>query len=570
MRWIRKTEITDDQVKDYSTQLNIDIVLARILLNRNIDVSTARIMLDEIYDGILEPSLLANAEAAAEVIAQYCEDPNAIIFIFGDYDADGVTAGYVMAMPLREVAKCRIEVYYPERSEGYGLNMDFCKSVVDYAKEENKPVLVITVDNGITKIEEVEYLQSHGVEVIVTDHHVAKENVPNCIIVDPHNNGEPNTFKHLSGCGVAFKVAQLVQRHFNKYNMMNYTFAVAIGTLADVMPLNTENIALVQYGLQQLNSKDCPRGIQYFKDYMGKQKLNALDITWELAPRINACGRMGNIGLASKFFFCEDLESDSEVEDVVLAIEKLNEQRKAATKKAEKKMSELNFDNDNVCVFDATGCPQGIVGVIAGKLTEKTGKPSIVIAGTKDELIGSARGIDGINLQEIFQHEIEKGNLIEFGGHSVAAGITVSKNKIEDLKQSLNEQLEGMNQVTGVINEEEPELIIDDIITLKDINEKMYDIINEIPYDNKTLVSPVFALTYVQVISYHTSKSNENNICFKLKDETGKIMDIWGWGVTKQYEEIGKPSTIHIAGSIDRNFQNKKEFTLKILDLMEA
>jgi single-stranded-DNA-specific exonuclease len=448
--------------------------------------------------------------------------------------------------------------------------MNFCKRLVE-SKDPSKDMLVITVDNGIACADEVKYLKDNGIEVIVTDHHVAKDLVPDCIIVDPHNNNEPDTYKHLAGCGVAFKVAQMVHWILDSpeaLKMFKYLVPVAIGTISDMMPMSLENIALIKYGLGIINSDNCPNGIKAMKDYMGKEVLTSEDISWEIGPKINACSRMGDVYLAAKIFF-EDLKFGETMDDVVNQIEKLNTERKDFTKKAKTFVDKVDCSNDVICMIDASDYPAGIIGIIANKFIEKYNKLTIVLADEGDKMVGSARSIDGINLQQILKAEFEKGNIVEYGGHESAAGLTIKKEKFEELKFGITKTVEEIMKSLPKTEAEEPELIIDELIQLKHINQATYDLINSVPYDNKTFVAPVFALIDVAVEKFSISKNNPDNICFTIDDESGK-KDIWGWGFAPIYKKLGKPKKLHIAGTVERDFMKPKTFTFKIIDILGA
>lgn len=568
MKWRRLEEITNEQVIEVAERLGINALVARILLNRGMTEEQIKLVLLENHETILEPELLTNAKAAAERIAAYCRDPQAEIWIFGDYDADGVDSTYIMTGSLREVAQCEVNYYIPERREGYGLSMSFCERLVA-GRDPSIKTLVITVDNGIACVEQAAYLKANGIEIIVTDHHMAKDEVPDCLIVDPHNHGEPDTFKHLAGCGVAFKVAQLVQREFGVYNMHNYLFAVAIGTVADCMPLSLENISLIKYGLEQMNSDYCPAGIKALKDFMGKKTLTSTDLGWEIGPRINACGRLGNIGLAAELFFTED-KTAKEIEEIVNAIERINAERKSYSDKAKKAIEKMSFDNDPVCFIDATGYPEGVVGIIANKAIEKFNKPVVVLAGEGEKMTGSARSVGGINLHEVLAPEHEAGNIVGWGGHEAAAGLQIERQKFDVLKENVAARMADIVSNMDLPAEPaEQELIIDELVDIVHINESTYELINCVPYDDRSLPAPVFALCDVAVSKVSYSKNNPNNICLNLEDETGKI-EIWGWGLSELYKSIGEPKRLHIAGVIERDFRNKKSFTLKIKDMMGA
>jgi single-stranded-DNA-specific exonuclease len=251
----------------------------------------------------------------------------------------------------------------------------------------------------------------------------------------------------------------------------------------------------------------------------------------------------------------------------MLSIESMNIARKSYSDKAKKLMKNLTFDNDEVCIINATEYPEGVVGIVAGEAQKVFSKPAIVLVEKDGKLTGSVRSSKGIDLQEILKKEQDKGNIVSFGGHAAAAGVTIEEGKLDEFRESLNKELIEMLENMEYIEEE---LIIDELIEIEHINESTFDIINQLPYDNRTFMSPTFALTDVEVTSTKTSKNNPNNICFTIKDECGKKIDLWAWSMAKQYEEMGKPKKMHIAGQIERNFMNPKYFTLKVIDFMGA
>ena len=260
---------------------------------------------------------IKNVDEAANVIVSYLEDNEAEIYIFADYDADGVNAGYVMTDALVSIkeaieSECKINVYYPNRAEGYGLSMSFCKAIAP--RKTKKRILVITVDNGITKKEEVAYLQSKGVECIITDHHAPKEGeTPECLVVDPWlNDLHDDNAKGLCGAAVAYKVAgRILEMYEDETYILNYLPNVAIATITDMMPATPENIGLVGYGLWLIENGHANEAINYYMEYKNLKELSVKDIAFEIGPQINACGRMGNIHKATDFIF-----SNGDVEEI--------------------------------------------------------------------------------------------------------------------------------------------------------------------------------------------------------------------------------------------------------------
>ena len=562
--------MTKEQLFKQVTEEELEKLISCILINRNID-SQDKIdsLFNNINVSITNPYDLVNAKQSADVITVYLRKDKAKIYIFADYDCDGACSGYILADVLRALTNNEVIVYFPERIEGYGINTAFCQSVISDSSVDSKDKLVITVDNGITKIDEVKMLKDNGIEVIVTDHHTSKEVVPDCLIVNPHNTciEQDDTFKHLCGAGVAFKVCQLVQENFNVYDMMNYTPYLALSTLSDVMPLVDENLALIQYGLEIMNGADCPKGIAELKKQCKIDVMTSKDILWTVAPMINACGRMGNTALASKLFFVgKDISKD--VTDII----KINEQRKTETKKAQAEISKMNFDNNQVCIITTNKYTNGILGIIAGKVAENFGKPAIVATLTSDgHYHGSVRSASGINMIELFKDMKEKEIIVEYGGHAEACVCTFDIDRLEDMNNYFNTVIVPSDEVTEMIEESiEDVLKIDEIITLDHLSKVIYAIVNLFPCNGKEFNNPTFALTDLKVIGYSLSKNNPENIKFTIR-QGNQRQEIWAWGMGSKYiEELKCPSTIHLAGEITKDFMKNGSYTLNVIDIMTA
>lgn len=571
MKWnIKKTD--EALLKKYQEELNIDEILAKILINRNVDIKTADVLLNNPEKAMQDPYLLLHAEKAATEIIDAVEKDSEI-WVFADYDVDGITSGFVITDFLRRTTNNNIYVYYPERDNGYGLNMEFCHAIAKRKEEENiKNMMVITVDNGTSSVEEVEFLKENKIDVVITDHHMPKDTLPNCTIVNPHLTNDP-VYHHLSGCGTVFKVIQIIEDAIGIKEKISpqYLFAVALGTIADMMPMTPENIAFSRLGLKQINGKNCPKTWKYFKKHLGKKKLGPLDVAWDIGPRLNACGRMGQIDKGAILFFMNDDDDESDILNAIIEIEEINEERKAMTRKAEKEIEKIDYSKDSACLFDASEYPSGISGIIASRITEKHGKVALVYA-SKDGKVatGSARAPEGIDLQPILQQEVEKGNLISFGGHQSAAGFRLDMEKIDALKESLNKALKEVYKEHYGDEAPTQEIFIDHEIDLSKLNKDTYESIHLFPYDKSEFPSPLFAIRNLEVIDWRTSRNNENNICLTVKDENGKEMDIWAWRMGEKFKEIDKEKKIDIAGKIEQSFINKKQYTMNIIDIRES
>ena len=575
MIWKQNRDISNEYVESLANELGASPLLVRILLNRKNDEEFARVVLKDIHEGVMAPELLVNGPEVADIIAKHIRNGSAI-FAHADYDSDGVNAGFVIESALQEVIEkanstATIETYFPERIHGYGLSMHFANNIIKYKEETNKDILVITVDNGIAQVEQINLLIENGIEVVVTDHHTSKEEVPNCLICDPHNHHveQDDSCSHLCGAAVAFKICEMVQKRFGYHDMYRYVVNVAIATITDVMPLTAENMAFVKYGLEIINSEYCPPGIKAMKDFLGIDKVNSTHLAWEIGPRINACGRMGNTKIAGKLL--KETDYDIAV-DLVNEIELLNETRKDYTKKAVEQMEEMDFSNDAICIVELNELPEGIVGIIAGRTTDKHGKPSIVVTEHDGLLKGSARSIEGINLLNLFEKEVAKGNIISYGGHAEAAGISFPIERKEELLKSLNNSIADL-MVTHSCEEEyvfeEPTLLIDECIEIKHLNKDTFELINDLPYDKNTFTQPVFALVDCKVKDFVPTKTNPNNLWLTLQ-QGRQTVKLWCKDMTETYKSIGCPKVVHLAGYIEKNFMAGRPYILKVIDIADA
>lgn len=567
MKW-KFIETDPALIERFKQELKINEILARVLINRNIDLKTADTILNRPQNALLDPMGIVNMEEGVRKIIEHVEN-EAEIWIFADYDVDGIMSGYVMTDFLRKTTNNPVYVYYPNRAEGYGLNIDFCKLLKERKETEQiADMLVITVDNGTACCEEIEFLKQNGIDVVVTDHHKPKDQIPRCPVINPHISDDP-TYYHLAGCGVAFKTIQAIQQMvgMSRDYAEAYLFAVALGTIADVMPMTPENIAIVKLGLQQFKERKCPKGFAMFLDALGEKDVSPESAAWNIAPKLNACGRVGDINTAASLFFADDNTPEDEIYAMIETIKEADDRRKELIKEAMKEAEKMNFEHDEACVFHLPEYPVGISGIIANKLAEKYNKPALVMTGKKI-LSGSARSPEGLNLQAIFNKEDVRKNLASFGGHEQAAGFKVFCDKLDALKESLNKEIPLYIETCG-IEVAEPEIVIDGIVSFNLLNKETYIAVQSLPYDNAAFPQPIFCIKNLAVEKIKSSGNNQNNICLTLKDENGQQKSIWAWGMGEKYEEIGRPKTIDIAGKITYSLF-MGQYTMDILDLRKA
>lgn len=558
--------------------------IVELLLNRGYNQKDLELYIQN--DGFYtEPfNSIANVDEACNIISSHLEDDKAEIYVFADYDSDGINAGYIMTDVLNSIkealeSKVTITIKYPNRSEGYGLSMEWCKKT--FSRKSNKKRLVITVDNGITKKEEVAYLQSKGVTCIITDHHAPKaEEVPDCLVIDPWLNDLDNVnAKGLCGAAVAYKVAGRLLEIYNddSHYIMNYLPNVAIATVTDMMPATPENIGLVGYGLWLLNNGCANEGLLYYKKYANK-KIKTNDFGFEIGPQLNACGRMGQIEKAAEFMF----ESEN-IDEIYGEMITLNDERKELEKEILAELFKNNFEEDFMIIAYIENLG-GLGGTVASKVVEHYGRPCILLTGQGDILHGSARTYGDLDLHALFTLEVQKDNLINFGGHKVAAGVTVDKNKINELRQSINTTLMEL-MIQDVENQQidKEDIIetieVDKVIQLKNINKTAIKPYEDLIYFGD-LKEPMFALTNVEVLDARCSSNNKDHLCLNLVDDSIEInknrygnlvgKELWAWNKMPMYDRIGRPKKVNIIGKIVPDFRNARFYTFDILNIIPA
>lgn len=580
---IRNREIDNKDIKKLAVKYKTTEKIIKLLLNRGYKEEELGkyIQKDDYYVAPFDS--ITNCTEAATIIKSYLEDDEAIIYTFGDYDVDGVMSrntveGIFLAIKESIDSKVTLKYKTPNRVEGYGLGMEWCKKT--FPRKTTKRILVITVDNGITKKEEVAYLQSKGVEVIITDHHAPKKGqVPDCLIVDPWlNDLNDDNALGLCGAAVAYKVCgRLLELYEDDSNfILNYLPNAAIATITDMMPATQENIGLVSYGLWLIKNGYASEAINHYKAYVNKE-ITVKDIAFEIGPQINACGRMGNIELATNFMFATD---EDELEYFYNEMINLNEERKVLEKKIVENIFAQDFSNDLMVIVNVPELG-GLGGTVASKVVEHFRKPCILLSGNGEVLHGSARSFGGISLHALFSDEVKKGNIVDFGGHHAAAGITVRADKIDDLRKSINHTLASLilELSSEEVIEKEPVIEVDDIINLKDITRSTIAPYSELVFFGD-FKEPVFALMNLDVIEARSSSNNPDHLCLNLQDSTvkavknryGKLVgkELWIWNKMPAYKEIGEPKKVNLIGKIVPDFRNPKYYSFEVETIIPA
>lgn len=433
-RWILETKKAD--FDGLGRELGVSPLIARCMVNRGLDTgSEMRRYLYATLEDLYDPLQMKGVPEAVELLQQVRTEEEKV-GIASDFDCDGIFSAYILWSGFRQVG-IDSEIYTPDRiKEGYGLN----ERIVDEAKEAGVTVLV-TCDNGIAANEAAAYAKEKGMKVIVTDHHEVQETLPDAdVIVDPKQEGESYPFSGLCGGGVAFKLICALYDACGvpaeeKWKLLEYA---AIATVADVMELKDENRILVKYGLQALE-KTSNIGLQALLEVQGLmgKKLNGGHIGFIVGPCFNAAGRIATV----KASFDLLMETDhAEALKRAQDLKEINESRKAMTEEGAKQAYEMLAEKelDDVIVLLLPDTHESLVGIIAGRVKERTGHPVIIFTRTEDGFVkGSGRSIEAYHM---FRELLKcKDLMTRFGGHKMAAGMTLPETNLEELRRRLNE-----------------------------------------------------------------------------------------------------------------------------------
>ena len=442
-------------------------VLKRVLSARNI---TSVEQLDYSLSNLLPFATLGGIEAAAGLLAD-CMEADGRLLIVADYDADGATACALAVRVLTTMGAADVQYMVPDRfTQGYGLSTDVVAAALPLS-----PDIIITVDNGISSIDGVELARENGVEVIITDHHLPGKALPDAsVIVNPNLAGDKFPSKHIAGVGVMFYVlaalrAELRQRQWfeqkgiKEPNLASFLDLVALGTVADVVPLDYNNRIMVANGLSLIRSGKCTAGIRALCRVANRSfdKIVAGDLGFFIGPRLNAAGRLTDMRLG-----IECLISDSEDKTIAMAtqLDALNKQRKEIQNDMhDEALMEIaqfeNIDPDNVpygvCLYKENW-HQGVVGILASKIKEKLHRPVIAFAADEEgTLKGSARSISGVHIRDVIEHIATEnpGLIVKYGGHAMAAGLTLDKHCFNSFTELFNEEVRKVITANGLVNE---------------------------------------------------------------------------------------------------------------------
>lgn len=541
-----------ENLEQIINEFQIPEIIARAIINRGIDnVTKARVFLNADLRSLHDPYLLKGMEPAVEKIinAVMCKDK---ICVYGDYDVDGITSTAIMIRTLKKLGADAV-YYIPNRiEEGYGLSINS----MDRLKELGVS-LVVTVDCGIRSNEVVDYAQAIGMDVIITDHHECEGELPSaCSIVNPHQPDCGYPHKGLAGVGVAFKlVSALLSRVNNGDFAKEFLDIVSIGTIADVVPLLDENRIIVKDGLERIRNTD-NEGIKALLTVCGLRgkELNAYDVAFVLAPRINAAGRIADAAECVELLLTDNAGKALEIAE---KLDTDNRERQAiendilncAAAIIEK---ELDVDKDRVLVLCNENWHIGVIGIVASRLVDRFYLPTFIISSDRELGKGSARSIPGFN---IFEAMSKHSNLFEkYGGHEMAAGFTIKTERLDELRECMNLEAERMLGKDKL----KPLLLVDYKLAPTDVNLDTVRNLKLLEPFGTGNTSPVFVYRGLSVTSFKAVGNDRKHLSLTVYDGVNEIKCI-AYNLGSMQKSLSIGIKIDIVCSVENNIWNGLE-----------
>ncbi len=551
-------EIDELEVKRISDKYNVNELLSSILINRGIK-EDIEVFLNPTRQNFHNPFLMPDMNVAVERIIKAIEKKEKII-IYGDYDVDGITSITVLKSFLQDRG-IQVGQYIPNRlEEGYGLNKPAIEEIA-----KNKYQLMITVDCGISGIEEIEYANSLGIETIVTDHHEVGERLPNALaVVDAKRKDNQYPCRDLAGVGVVFKLIQAIgiKLRLDEKEYLKYLDIVCVGTISDIVPLVDENRVIAKLGLM-LVKQTRNMGLKSLLISSGYKNIDSNTISFGVAPRINACGRMGHADEALKLFLSKDIYEVNELTKKLNEYNTLRQQKeKAIYEDAINQIENNRLYEKNAIVIGGENWHHGVIGIVSSKITDLYFKPSILLCYEDDLAKGSGRSIPGFDLHEALmkcQDTIDR-----FGGHAMAIGITIKRDKFKEFSEKVEEIAKDakIDEIIPIIN-------IDAKINLNEINKEMVESLKQLEPFGEGNKTPIFVFKNLKIDSIRALTEGKH-IKMTLKDGNTIVNSI-GFNLGYLAEEYRIGDKIDVVGTLEINtFNGVDNLQINIKDVMKS
>ena len=562
LQWIPQDQIDPEIVKNYAERLNVPPIISSILINRGIDTfEKAKRFFKGKVENLYDPFLMKDMQKAVDRVLIALKNKEKIL-IYGDYDVDGITAVSLLYMLLKRLG-ADVLFYIPHRiQEGYGIAI----SGIDEAKKNNVK-LIISVDCGITAIQEVAYAGANNIDIIISDHHEEGPELPKAwAILNPKCKDSNYPYPELAGVGVAFKLGQAIIKSLGLADdiILGYLDLVAIGSTADIVPLIDENRIFVKEGLKLINHSKKP-GIRALLKVsaLNDKAISTGQIVFVLAPRINAVGRMGDAEHAVKLLTTENWQEAWEIANLLENENRMRKNIDEGTFREARNIIEQNFDlSANFgLVLAQEGWHPGVIGIVASRVVEKYYRPTIMISVDTEFGKGSARSIAGFDIYNAIKKCEDL--LIAFGGHKYAAGLTIEKDKIQEFRKRFNE-IAQMELSEDLLR---PKLKIDSEIRFSEITPRLVQLLKLFAPFGPQNMRPVFQSNNLQVVGTPTIVGR-NHLKFKVRQDE-IVFDAIGFNLGELIYRIdpGAPNLDLVYVVEENTYLGRTALQLRVKDL---
>ena len=572
MRWTH-TPVPSAEVEALSKRADVSRVLAELLLRAGLrDSDAAAAFLQPALASLNDPFLLGNLEAAATRLRQAIAQREQIV-VLGDYDVDGVSSTALLVMVLRRFG-LNPRFVVPRRAEdGYGLS----RSAIDRALEGGKPQLFIALDCGTNSYSEAAYLRAQGIDVLVIDHHRSKEHaLTDCLLINPHVLGcqanSDGAWRHLCTVGLVFKLCHGLLKQLRAENhpvsfrikLRDHLDLVALGTVADLVPLLGENRILARHGLRILQETHRP-GLRTLMEVAGvkpSQGITPTDISFRLGPRINASGRLADAALSVELLLSDDLAFCTETAQQLDAFNRERQEIERAITEEAERIIETQFASHSGIVLFAENWHPGVVGIVAGRVTRKYNRPCVVLGNEGEMAKGSGRSVDGINLVEVLGTCCE--HLTSWGGHPMAVGVALRKLHLEAFRARFADAVR--THVGGDIAEARLDLAA--WLVPEQITERLMEELDTLHPFGQGNPEPVFGVRGV-VLRIPPEIFKEQHFRFHFEDGRGRRIHGVAWKLAHRLPPLGEP--VDLAVELKWNhFNNRRLLQVGLIDWRPA
>lgn len=525
-KWTISNGTNQDEVSQLASVINIPVSLSKILVKRGINNrADAKKFFVHDLNNLHDPFLMKGMEKASQRIVEVIQNKEKIL-IFGDYDVDGTSGVSMFHVFLRELDVPN-EVFIPDRfTDGYGLS----NSGIDFAAQ-NRIKLIVAIDCGITAIDKVEYARSHGMDIIICDHHQPPEVLPDAyVVLDALQHDCNYPFKNLCGTGVAFKLIQAVCKKLGIDSYLKLLDFVAVATAADMVPVIDENRILINFGFKQIAENPRPSFSTLLKNSGIKpENITTSNVVFTIGPRVNAVGRLGDATRAVKYLTCTTY---SEATELCSVLESENSNRKKIDSQIYQQ-AQLTYENylvdsnieqtDNFAIIlHNPDWHPGVLGIIASRMVEKYYRPSIILTTFNGYAKGSARSINNFNIYEAIKRTSEQCSaVVQFGGHYHAAGVEIELDKIDEFRGTFN------RIAASMINDSEngkeiliPEILVETELDVLEVNHRFVKILKHFEPFGPCNMTPIFLTRNLQIVGEPKVYNNSTSV-FRVRKQKG-------------------------------------------------